>query len=91
MHNGRSVHVNFLDDLLVMRKKPLILRHLATVIQEVQEVVAATKTTAVTKTKEDTIIPEAIRADAEVAGIDKVDNIMATEAATLVGDTDHPR
>ena len=88
---AECVHVTFIDGLLVMRKKPLILRHLATAIQEVQEVVAVTKTTAVTKTKEDTIIPEAIRTDAEVAGIDKADNIMPTEAATLVGDTDHPR
>ena len=81
----------FIDGLLVTKKKLLILKRLATPTQEVQEVVAATKTTAAIKTK-GTTTPAAIRADVEVvAGIDTADNIMPVEAATLVGETDHPR
>ena len=90
LYNATAYLCQFLDGLLVMKKKLSILKRLATAIQEVQEIVAATKTTAAIKTK-GTIIPEAIRVDAEVAGIDKADNIMPVEAATLVGEADHPR
>lgn len=67
-----------------MKKNLLTLRHLATVIQEVQEIVAETKTTVAIK--EDIILVIKVG-----VAIDVVDNTMPAEVATLVGETDQPR
>ena len=67
-----------------MKKNLLTLRHLATAIQEVQEIVAETKTMAVIK--EDIILVIKVG-----VAIDVVDNTMPAEVATLVGETDQPR
>ena len=67
-----------------MKKNLLTLRRLATAIQEVQEIVAETKTMAVIK--EDIILVIKVG-----VVIDVVDNTMPAEVATLVGETDQPR
>ena len=72
-----------------MRRKVLTQRHLVTPILEVQEIVAATRTTVATRIKRD-IIPVTMVGVGAV-DIDEADNTMPVEVVTLVAETDQLR
>lgn len=75
-----------------MKKRLLILKHLAIPTQEDQEIVAETRTTVAIKVikAKQAIIPVTM-VDVGVVDTDVVDNTMVIEVVILAGETDQPR